>query len=116
MASPALTANTSAAPSSLDDEIPALSNKDCLSKDEDLYLDKHSCFSTTDNASDFLHLRTSHFYSLQAGSCGFLASSASVEVNDIHLTVPPVGSCMMSFSGLVEIALFSNLLLAFPQV
>ena len=32
----------------------------------------------------------------------------SVQVNDIHLTASPVGNCMMPFSGLVDMALFSN--------
>ncbi|KAL5515768.1 hypothetical protein EMCRGX_G000985 [Ephydatia muelleri] len=68
MASPALVANTSAAPSSIDDEIPALSNKDRLSSS--------------------LRMRTS-FWSMNR-QLWFL------------------GSCMMSLSGLVEMAHFSN--------
>ena len=49
-----------------------------LAKDEDLFLDKRRCFSTTDNVWDFLHLRTSQLYSPRAGSCGFLVSSGNM--------------------------------------
>ena len=86
LSSPAvLIANTctSAAPSLIDNEIPAKqtiqqSSSLFIAKDEDLHLDKRRCFSATDNASDYLHLITSHLYSRRAGSCGFIVSSGNM--------------------------------------